>query len=109
MIHIYENLCQLTADNLSKDHSLKKIHFESSIGLNYSIFDYPEKILLEIEGTEAFIYECFYKILDRNVDENNLKRYKKLINSGLLTKEQLIKEIFQSNERKIKMTGLTSE
>ena len=107
MINIYENLCQITIDNLQHYNPEMKIHFEKPQGLCYSIFNYPTRVLLEVKGTEDFIRECFYKILDRVVDENNLKKYIKEIKSERLTREDFIKEIYLSNERAIKMTGLS--
>lgn len=107
MNNIYEKLCQITIGNLQHYNSEMKIHFERPEGLCYSIFNYPVKVLLEIEGTEDFIRECFYKILDRVVDEKNLNKYLNEISSERMTREGFIKEIYQSNERAIKMTGLS--
>lgn len=103
---LYERLCEITVDNLHAYDPKAKIHFEESKGLPYSIFNYPIDKLLEIEGVEKFIYECFFKILDRDVDEKNLNRYKKELTSGRLTKTGLIKALSNTGERKIKMTGM---
>ena len=106
MNRLYERLCEITVDNLHAYDPLAELHFETSKGLQYSVFNYPEEKLLEIQGVENFIYECFFKILDRDVDEMNLNRYKKALTSGKLTKKGLIKALSNTNERKIKMTGL---
>jgi len=106
MIEIYEKLCEITNENFNSYNQNENIHFETAMGLDFSIFNYPENKLLEIEETETFIYECFYKILDRVVDDENFIKYKNLLNSGQLSKKGLIKEISNSGECQIKMTGL---
>jgi hypothetical protein len=107
MIEIYRKLCQITLDNLTQYNSSAKMHFEKPQGLSYSIFSYPKSVLLDIEDTEEFIRECFFKILDRSVDEFNLKKYLQAIKSNHLSKEEFIKEIATSNERQIKQTALS--
>ncbi len=89
MNRLYERLCEITVDNLHAYDSTEKIHFETSKGLQYSVFNYPRDKLLEIQGVESFIYECFFKILDRDVDEMNLNRYKKALTSGKLTNTRI--------------------
>jgi len=106
MNRLYERLCEITVENLHAFDPREKIHFETPEGLPYSIFSYPKDKLLEIQGVDDFIYECFFKILDRDVDEMNLKRYKKALISGKLTKEGLIKALLNTSERGIKMTGI---
>jgi len=106
MNRLYERLCEITIDNLHSYDPTDKIHFETSKGLLYSIFNYPKDRLLEIQGVEEFIYECFFKILDRDVDKMNLNRYKSALISGKLTKEGLIAALLNTSERGIKMTGI---
>jgi len=106
MNRLYERLCKITVDNLHAFDPKAEIHFETSKGLPSSVFNYPKDKLLEIQGVEKFIYECFFKILDRDVDKMNLDRYKKALMSGKLTKEGLITALLNTSERGIKMTGI---
>ena len=106
MNRLYERLCEITVDNLHAYDPLAELHFETSKGLQYSVFNYPEEKLLEIQGVENFIYECFFKILDRTVDNENLKKYIQEIDAQRISREAFITEIYNTNERKIKMTGL---
>jgi hypothetical protein len=106
MLDIYKKLCQYTNNKLHNYDSNAKIHFERAEGLLYSVFSYPKEKLLSINDSDEFIRECFYKILDRTVDEYNFNKYHKALQANKISRDDLINELYQSNERDIKQTGL---
>ena len=106
MIDIYKRLCQLTKDNLAQHNSTTKLHFERPDGLSASIFNYPQSELLAIEDNEVFIRECFYKILDRPVDQAAFKSLRRALKTKRLSKQEVIQTIYDSEERVKKQTKL---
>jgi len=108
-MEIYKKLCQLTQDNLQQYDRKAKFHFEQAEGLSDSIFSYPQSKLLNIASTETFVRECFYKILDRPVDDAALKNFTRALKSNRISKQELIETLSSSSERAEKHTELTYE
>jgi|GEM_PF-2999559 len=109
MIDIYKKLCQLTQDNLHQHNNSTEIHFERAEGLSESIFFYPRNKLLEIENDEEFIRECFYKILDRPVDDAAFNSLRSALKRKRFSRQELIQTIYDSEERVKKQTKLNYE
>jgi len=85
------------------------IHFELPEGLPHSIFCYPVTNLLDIDGTDDFIRECFYKILDRPVDAVSFKKLTFSLRIKKLSRLEVIQEIYNLEERYKKQTDLNYE
>lgn len=106
MLEIYKKLCKYTNNKLCSYDPNAKIHFERADGLLYSVFSYPKEKLIAIKDSDEFIRECFYKILDRTVDDYNFNKYHKALQANTISRDDLISELYQSNERDIKQTDL---
>jgi len=109
MKEIYTKLCKLTQENMSQHNSLYRLHFETVEGLSESIFSYPIKQLLSIEDSDSFIRECFYKMLDRPVDDDALQSFSYALKRKKLTRMEFIQTIYDSEERIKKQTDLRYE
>ncbi len=86
-----------------------ELHLEQAQGIEYSIRDYPLSQLLAVEDTADFIRECFYKILDRPIEEPQLKEYFLQLTQHGLDRRTFIQRIYQSAERKEKHTQINFE
>ncbi|HIM07222.1 MAG: DUF4214 domain-containing protein [Cycloclasticus sp.] len=106
VMDIYSKLCGLTNEKLTEYDSELAIHFETPEGLKYTVFSYPRSALLEVKETSEFVRECFYKILDRAVDKSSYVHYCKALNSSQMSRDEMIEELVDSDERKIKKTVL---
>lgn len=98
MEKIYKKLTELVKDNIVGNEN-ELISFELASGLKYSIFDYPVETLLSIEKNEDFIYECYFKLLDRSVDLSNFTNLLNALNNDRITREDILKNIYDSRER----------
>jgi hypothetical protein len=95
----------LVNKNFSKNN-LDEIVFESFETIDETILAFPIEIILNIESDKQFIYEVYYKILDRIIDKKSYKYYYNQLQNENITREDLINIIFDSNERKIKQTNI---
>jgi len=106
--NIFSKLSEITLDNFSK----YKLYHEDELfldipeSISFDIQNYPVERLLNIQDNEIFIRECYFKILDRHVDQSSFVKYLDVINTGKTTKLDLIKKLNDSYEGKIRGTGL---
>ena len=99
----YDKLTSIVNNNLA-EHNINSIVFENYENLHISIYNYPLSKLLNIAEDKEFLYECYYKILDRMIDNNNLNHLLLELENGNVSRETIINNIFNSPERKKKNT-----
>lgn len=105
---IFRKLSEITLDNFSRC----KLRYEDELfldlpeSINFDIQNYPVESLLSIKDIKIFIRECYFKILDRNISHSNFQNLLVKINTGELTKLDLIKKLYKSYEREIRGTDL---
>ncbi|SHO80459.1 hypothetical protein MNB_SV-15-1327 [hydrothermal vent metagenome] len=99
----YNRLISIVNSNLS-NHNINNITFENYDNLDISIYNYPLSKLLSIDDDKEFLYEVFYKILDRIIDKNTLNHLLLKLKNREIKREKIIKNIFNSQERIIKNT-----
>lgn len=102
----YGFLVSIVNDNL-KNKEIHQLVFEKYDGLYEDIFNFPIKKLLNVEDNSSFIYEAYYKILDRVVDKDSYHRFLGLLNDKKVTKDQIISTLSNSKERMLKKTNLS--
>ncbi|WKT00463.1 cytochrome P450 [Gallibacterium salpingitidis] len=101
----YDKLIKIVNDNLeSSDRN--KIIFELFSTLSFNIYEFPYEQLLEIQDDSQFLYEVYYKILDRIIDSDSYYRLLKQLLDNKLSKEEIITLISNSKEAEIKKTNL---
>jgi hypothetical protein len=101
----YIKLTSIVNQNLV-DNNLDEIVFESFDATSKNILAFPIEALLNIESDEQFLYEVYYKMLDRIIDEKSYKYYHNQLKYKKITRNDLINVIFNSDERKIKQTNI---
>ena len=101
---IYENITTFMNENSSI-----QIYFEKSDSLAYSIYDYPAFKLLRIDNMEEFIKEAYYKILDRPIDEKDLKHLQNNLRNNVIAKQNFLKSLESTKEAIVKNTKLNWE
>jgi len=104
----YNRLTSIVNKNLSQQN-MEEIFFENYDNLDISIYDYPLSRLLSIDNDREFLYECYYKMLDRMIDNNNLNHLLVKLGNGSVSREVIIQNIFKSPERKNKNTYIDFE
>lgn len=101
----YVLLQEIVNSNL-RDYGLDEIHFEKYEGTTYSIFAFPKSYLLNIENNKDFLYESYYKILDRIIDQASFVNLYQQLESGRVSRLTILKSLSDSKERAIKKTKL---
>ena len=101
----YELLTNLVNDNLRKN-DCKEIIFENYEIIDFNIYKFPISLLLKIDDNKQFIYEAYYKILDRIVDDESFNRLLNQLNNNKISKEKIIRNLFNSEERRAKQTNI---
>lgn len=101
----YQALTTLVNKNLNTNGQ-KSIVFETIENISENIFAFPVSKLLSISSNADFIYEIYYKILDRMIDEHTFRYFLTLLKYNLLSREDLIKDIIKSEECKKKKTKI---
>ena len=99
----YNRLTSIVNKNLSEEN-MEEIIFENYDNLDISIYDYPLSKLLKIDDNREFLYECYYKMLDRIIDNNNLNHLLIKLENREVSREVIIQNMFKSPERKNKNT-----
>jgi len=99
----YIKLTKLVNNNL-RNSSLDAIIFELEENLNESIYNFSYRRLVSIEDNEQFLYEAYYKILDRVIDMPSYEKLYSQIENHKISKEKIIKNLINSEEAKIKKT-----
>jgi len=104
-VNEYQALTDLVNANLQK-HGRQKIVFETVENLSENIFHFPIEKLLSIPSDSDFVYEIYYKILDRMIDEHTKKYFLTLLKYKTLSREDMIKDLVKSEECIRKKTKL---
>ena len=104
-VNEYHALTEFVNTNL-KQHGRQKIVFETAENISENIFQFPITKLLAIPTDSDFVYEIYYKILDRMIDEHTKKYFLTLLKYKTLSREDMIKDLVKSEERKRKKTKL---
>ena len=101
----YDSLTEFVNSNLASN-GLNTLIFERNENLTFSIYNFPYSKLLSIQNDVEFLYEAYYKILDRIVDETSLIHLSSKLRAKQITKKIVINSLFNSSERKIKKTSI---
>lgn len=101
----YSLLVGLVNENLKKA-GCEAIYFESYDNLSESIYKFPVQKLLEIKNDAEFVREVYFKMLDRPVDMRSYNHLVSALKKKTLSRKDVIKNVFLSDERKIKQTFL---
>ncbi len=101
----YDKLTSIVNNNLA-EYNINSIVFENYDNLNISIYNYPLRKLLNITEDREFLYEVYYKILDRIIDINTLNHLLLKLKNKDIKREKIINNIFNSPERKKKNTNI---
>jgi len=88
-----------------KEEGYNELYFDEMENIDKNLYEYPIEELLKIEDEEKFVKECFFKILDRYIDEGNYHLIEKL-KSKKLSKIKIIEILYSSKERKEKFLQL---
>ena len=102
----YILLTQYVNDNLlQKSH--KEITFEYLTNLDENIHAFPIEKLMSILDDKTFIYEVYYKLLNRMIDTMRVDELLHILKNGNeTTRIQIIKDVYNSKERQGKNTQL---
>ncbi len=101
----YFALTDFVNQQLSKE-GIEEIVFESHEAIYEDILEFPINKLLDIKDDRQFLYEAYYKILDRIIDDKSFVHYSSQLENNHVTRKKLIKILFASDERKIKQTNI---
>ncbi|MGR5220939.1 DUF4214 domain-containing protein [Vibrio parahaemolyticus] len=104
----YDSLTEFVNSNLASN-GLNTLIFERNENLTFSIYNFPCSKLLSIQNDVEFLYEAYYKILDRTIDEASLIHLSSKLKSKQITKKSVINSLFNSSERKVKKTLIDFE
>ncbi len=99
----YKALIEITNSNL-QESGQAQIVFENPNNIFANIFALPIENLLEIESDREFIFEVYYKILDRAIDESTLSYLLSLLKYKVTNRVDIIKNVTNSHECEVKKT-----
>ncbi len=104
----YEKLIKIINHNF-KENGLRTLVFESYTNLEETIYDFPSQKLLCIKDNTKFLYEAYYKILDRVIDDRSYLILMKQLEENRISKLKIIENLCNSEECKIKKTSIQFE
>ena len=99
----YRALIEITNSNL-QESGQAQIVFENPDNIFANIFALPIESLLEIESDRDFIFEVYYKVLDRTIDDSTLSYLLSLLKYKVTNRVDIIKNVASSHECKVKRT-----
>jgi len=102
----YLLLTQYVNANLLKA-SRNKMTFNLFENLGENIHAFPIEKLMSIANDRLFIYEVYYVILNRLIENNKASELLRILRGGNeLTRMQIIKGTYNSKERQVKNTKI---
>ena len=106
MMNSYLLLTQYVNVNLLKV-SRNQITFRFFENLNENIHAFPIEKLMNISNDRLFIYEVYYVILNRLIDNNRVDELLHILrDSNESARMQIIKDAYNSKERQVKNTKI---
>lgn len=101
----YEKLINIVNNNLEVNN-YPKITFELYDNLFEDIYNLKIEKLLAINSDSYFLSEVYFKVLNRPIDTDPFNSLLSELQKNKKSRKLIIKNIFNSNERKIKKTNI---
>lgn len=106
---VYESLLREVRDKLPKRGD-NKVYFETSELIHVGASEIQQAELLAIKGEEAFVAQCYLRILDRHPSHEEVRSSALALKRKELTRTELLNNVLLSPEfsnRGIAAEGLT--
>jgi|GEM_PF-4344138 len=101
----YQKLTKIVNEHLVQNGK-EPITFELYENLNETIYAFPIERLLSIESDRSFVIESYYKIADWSLDDEMLVYLLGQLESGAMSKMDIIELFERGDEKRLKHTHL---